>query len=957
MTTGSSTGKWPEKLDLNDWIELSLQSSDEVSRQIALEELVATGIPPYMAGLVKDISARDGSPVCRQLAQWVLNLELARVELKGQLKGLEVTPQVIAGFLAGAEPAKASVITQMLRKPPSEEVVQAWRNCIASENDPRMIEAGLTILGRFGNASDCDMVPMILLGSDPEVVCAGLSLLQQRDPTAFKKQVRVGLTSKSFRVQLHAVHLLRQIDCDEALRYIQAFFLHKNALIRQKALRELMLVNFEKVENLFLQFLGREIQPLLLVKAGFVATFNPSVEFPLKVYDILMLSTGIKKHILQLILKQSIEAIQAAGILKTGVEEYIAGLKQRIANRRSEQIIRCAVSDLSSTDSMMRASAVERLSSYIEHESIKNVLKKHHGSETSPEIKAMIEPLINEEKVVSQPVVKKFPSLNEFIALEQKEQRSLVVGMKNSEDYLAGRQTLLSLLKADVKKGIVLEILKTVCRLGSRLDSAAITPLLKDKDPSVAAQAVKTLGNIDIDAMLPVLNSFLAADDPRMKAAALEVFLKADKEAAVQYLQSMLRSGVIAARRIGLSLLPQLDYPSAEPMLWKMLTSEANQELQMQAGYMVAANPTREGMFRIFAFTHSKNGELKQGFDEIWQAALISAQNTFQRPPEELESECWEAFKADQEEKTPGRSEYAFNSVLGDDDLESTPVKPEDTPVEKLFLHLFEFKWLYLAGAVILTPILWFMWGGSDTANTINRTDKTQTASKAGFFGSEKRGSDTKTQVGGADWEGTLKSGARELLNGKEYTAAIRNGQDECKKFKDNYEKDFQQHMFDLANNPNASEDDRNAAAANLNSNYHNAMKAWEAGNISEAEAYYEQAANDQQLNSYGKLTAIQRLVEISEKKSDRESWIKWQDRLLKEFQSMPGNEAIKAYADFGKNFSALMDVSKHLSSGGSPDDIAAAMRAAGESEETIQESIEALKHMDGDFRKYFEPH
>ncbi len=962
MTSDQTASRWPEKLELNDWIELALNSADEVSRQIALEELVATGVPPYLAGRVKDMSALDPSTICKQLAQWVLSLELARIELKGQLKGLEVTPRVIAGFLADAEPAKASVITQMLRRPPSEEVVTAWRDCLAVEKNPRLIEAGLTILGRFGKETDCEIVPMILLEGDPEVVCAGLSLLQQRDVNAFKKQVRVGLTSKSFRVQLHSVHLLRQVDCDEAIRYIQAFLFHKNALIRQKALRELTLINFAKVENLFLQYLGLEIQPLLLVKAGFVAAFNPSAEFPLKIYDIMTVSTGIKKHILQLILKQSIEAVQAAGILKTGVEEYVAGLKQRIAFRRSEQIIRCAIADLTSIDASLRASAVERLSQYAENESIKNALKKHFASETSDEVKALIEPLISEERARSQAApaavsatATSFPRVDEFLQLSMKDQRAVIVALNSSESYLAARQTLLPLLKSGVKKNVVLEILKTVGRLGTRIDSPTVAAFLNDKDPSVTAQAVKTLGFIDIDAMLPGLNGFLAADDPRVKSAALEVFLKADKEGAVQYLQSMLKSGAIATRRIGLSLLPQLDYPSAEPMLWRLLTHEANLELQMQAGYMVAANPTQEGMFRVFAFTHNKNGDLKPGFEEIWRAALISAETVFQHPAADIEQECWEAYKVEQEEKSPDKAAYAFKEVLGDDDLESTPVKPEDTAVEKLFLHLFEFKWIYLTGAVLLTPILWYLWGGEPGA-ALKRSDKTQTASNAGFFGSDAKTSDSKTQVGSEDWKGALKTGARELLNGQAYSSAIVSGQSEVKSFKANYERDFQQYMTDLANDPNASEDDRNAAAANLNSNFHSASRAWEAGNISEAEAYYEQAANDQALNSYGKLTAIQRLVEISEQKQDRLSWTKWQDRLLQEFKSMPGNETIAAFDNFGKNFDQVMEVSKYLAAGNSPDEIMSMLRANGESEESARECVEALKHIDDDFRKSFEP-
>jgi len=161
--------------------------------------------------------------------------------------------------------------------------------------------------------------------------------------------------------------------------------------------------------------------------------------------------------------------------------------------------------------------------------------------------------------------------------------------------------------------------------------------------------------------------------------------------------------------------------------------------------------------------------------------------------------------------------------------------------------------------------------------------------------------------------------------------------------------------MTELANNPNASEEERMVASANLNSNFHSATRAWDAGNISEAESYYEQAANDQNLNSFGKMTALQRLVEISEKKQDRLAWVKWQDRLLKEMKNMPGNENIAAFADFGKTFGKMLELSQSLSAGTSPDAVMEKLRADGESEESARSSIEALKHMDENFRKYFE--
>ncbi|HNW12981.1 MAG TPA: hypothetical protein PKI71_16590, partial [Candidatus Rifleibacterium sp.] len=61
------------------------------------------------------------------------------------------------------------------------------------------------------------------------------------------------------------------------------------------------------------------------------------------------------------------------------------------------------------------------------------------------------------------------------------------------------------------------------------------------------------------------------------------------------------------------------------------------------------------------------------------------------------------------------------------------------------------------------------------------------------------------------------------------------------------------------------------------------------------------------------------------------------------------------AFADFGKTFGKMLELSQSLSAGTSPDAVMEKLRADGESEESARSSIEALKHMDENFRKYFE--
>lgn len=946
--------RMPEKLDLNDWIQFSLDSEEEIERQIALEELVSTGVPPYLVSRVREISACDKSETCRKLAAWVESIERARSDLKPQMRKLELCPINIIMLLENAEAAAASVITQMLRKAPTEDVLDQWRAGLQTESNPRMIQIGLTILGKFGQAADAQQALPFLENNDPEIICAALSLMQTQNPDLFKKNISKGLTSKSFRIQLHSIHLLRQIDLEESIRYIQAFLFNSNPLIRQKALRELMLVPFEKVETLFLQYLGRESQSLLLVKAGFVVAFNPSADFPLKIFDIFQLSHGSKRHVLQLILRQLVESIQSAGILKQTFDEYMNDLQQKIKLKRSELIIRCAIKDLASQDKNMRLSAVDRLTPYAEYPSIRQALKKHFSSENNDEVKSAIDNLVGTEKNAETEKTTKssFPtSPDVFLELPLKEQRQLLKKIRTNDDWLGARACLADLLHRDLKKIILLEIVRLFGSLGTRLDSPALVHFLEADEPALVAAVIKAIGAIDIDVMLPHLNRFLADDDPRVKSAALEVYVRADKEGAVQYLASMLKSTVTATRRIGLSLLPQIDYSSAEPMLWNLLKYEGNNELRIQAGYMIAANPTKEGLFKLFAITHQKTGEVKPGFEELWSVAMLSAQSLFETEPEEIERECWEIFKADFEQPAVDKSAYAYNSLVGDDDIPGTAIEPEIelTLIEKVFLHVSDYRLHYLGATFVFVMLYFFFSPAEHKSNYKGYTKKPTRFTDSKLVTSDKS---PTTQVGSDDWKGTLKSGARELLSGSAYASAIRSGVNECEDIRADFERNLKQHYLDIVNNPDTPEETRQVIEARLNPSYARAIEAWESGNRSEAEIYYESAVEDPQLNTVGKCMALLKLAQLAEERKDNESWLKWQDRFLKELKKMPGYENVNGFENFARTYGQMKEVSRYISEGGDSSAILDHLRRSGESDAQARESLDALKNMNNLFKR-----
>ncbi len=941
----------PDKLDLNSWIQYALYSEDEISRQIALEELITNGVPPYLQAKISEISSRDVSSVCRQLASWVDSLERARIELKPLFKGAELSTSFVRELMNASESARAAVLPQFLRKAPAEDILDQWRELLVAEKNPRMLEIALTILGKFGRASDADAVPMLLLDGDSDVICAGLSLLQQRDVNAFKVNVRQGLSSRSFKVKLHAVHLLRMVDCEEATKYIESLLFHKNALIRQKALREMVLVGFDKVENLCMQYLSRETQPLLLVKAGFLLAFNPSKDTPLKLFDILNLANDSKRHILQLILRQIVEAIQAAGILNQTLESYMSELKQKIRFRKSEQVIRCALRDLASKDEIFRISAIERLTQYAGYPSIGEALIKHLESEKSANVRQMIEEITGSDKKISVCFTDSFPEADELLKLKPGEQKKTISSISSSEAFSKVRNKLASLTK-HVGKNILLEILKVYNRFGSRLDSPVIIGFLDDQDASIVAQAIRTLGAIDIDAILPHLNRFLAHDDPRIKAAAFEAFLQTDKEAAVQYLASMLKSAAVATRRIGLSLLPQLDYPSAEPLLWNRLRHEANAELKLQAGYMVAANPTREGIQKLYGFSHDKNGEVKPGYDEIWNLALMSAENAFQLPPAQIESDCWEYYKVELEQAATEKSSYAFSSVVGDNENDHSGTDQNEFS-EKLFDHLFDFKWHYIIGFFLTMPFIYNIFNTSHPVSVHHSRTPSGNA-QTSFLKTESVSSGPDTQVDTPDWQGTLKTGARQVLSGKAYSQTLTAARAETARFFIDYDRNFRQRMLELANDSSEPEEVRMLAAANLNESYSQANNAWIQGNFSEAELYFEEAVNDNRLNSYGKCMALMRLSELAEQKKDRVNWIKWQDRLLKELKNIPGYEDVEGFDNFANTFGKMIEVSRSLSGGVGEDTVLDGLKSQGESSRAAEDGLKSLKEMSSQFQQMF---
>ena len=934
MGTIATQQELPQNLELNDWLKYSLASNNEVSRLIALEEMITNGFPADCESILTNISLNDPSASCRSQASWLLKLNESKTSLKSLIKKLDITPEFVRLQIQKNDIAKVRLISQMLRKSPQEQTIELWRQTLNNDSEPLLIQLGLDILCKFGNSNDANFALKCLQNQSSQIVCSALSLLAQQNKELFRKNIKFGLSNKKADVILHSIHLLKTIDEAEAIKYLSLLILNKNPLVRQKAFRELMLIKFEKVEAFFWQYLGREDQSFLLVKAGLLATFNPAQHFPFKIYDIMMSAAGVKKHILQLVLKKTIETTEISGILKNkDINTYLNEIKQYIANKRKEQTIRITIDNLKSADANLRIDAVEQLSKYISNPQVKALLENQLKVETDEGIKAYLSSLFEEtialpdldttaqdKKPISKQKVEtdkltSFPEIDDFLKLSVKEQRSLIKKITKIDDYPICKQTVLEALNRDIKKSVMLDILKLIEDYGNVEDSKRIYPLTKSEDNSIVAQTVKSIGTIDIDRILPELNMFLAHEDPRIKSAAFGIYVIADKPAAIQYVGQMLRNAQNSVRRIGLSLIPQLDYPSAEPLLWWMLTHETNVELQNQVGYMVAANPTKEGIFKIFDFTHDQNGEIKNGLSEIWEAALFSAEDVLGIPKEELEKLCWDNSVSTKEDEGKEKSDYKFNSIVGDKDeidaeMESNSVDEINGSILNLILlNLYKYKYYYISAACILMLIVYLK--TDSNPNTIHRANKHVVASDVNYI--PNQGTDRNTQVGGEGWQEGIKSGASRILKSPNYAKLMKTAAEEQVAFREEAHRKEEEYFTKLANDPSADKEDREWAVAKLNENYKTGTKAYDQGNYKDAEYYLERAANDPSLSTYGKIDAIQKLVDICDKRQDKETWLKWIGRLLKEARNVEGFEHITAFDDFEQTYKKMEQVSEQI--------------------------------------------
>ena len=631
----------PSSLDRDSWLEYFLNSDDQDAKYLALKEISNyENIGKFTYSLGKIRSSGDYEKL-RDLADFCLQTLESRSEEDSSLE-----PGKVLGRLSKSGEMAELAFVKNLKEAPSKRILDNWRDNLFNEKNTVLIKIGLILLGQFGEKSVIPQIEKFLSHEDSEVVREALTLIVNLDPDNAKKYLQKSILSKNDKVRVYAVRLLKKLEPAGALIYLRSLINNDDIRIRHIALNEILDYDFKKLEKLLLNYLKFETNPLLVFHAGKLVAEEPTENIQLKLFEILNQAEGEKKRIMNLVFYRNLERLREAGILKQSVKEFLTNLQLQYKLQQSDAIIRLACNDLSSPNTSVRLSAIQRLSPFVEHVSIKRILLKVHEKESKPEIISTIEKLLganafSKKKTTLRRKKITVNNANDFFNLAVADQREFVIGVLNISDYYKAKGVLLDVIRKKLEPSVLISILRKFAEFGSNKDKEILNPYLNDSDPSVVAVALRCLEGLDIDFVMPYVKKYLMHNDSRVKTAALEVFISVNETGAIKLLASMIKSRQVHTRRLAVSLLSKVTFSLVEKLLWNLLKYEANVEFKTQAALIVAANPNKDSVNKLFRFCHHKNHTLRKDYAEVWQATLEFAEKAFGREAQQIEEECF----------------------------------------------------------------------------------------------------------------------------------------------------------------------------------------------------------------------------------------------------------------------------------------------------------------------------
>ncbi len=672
---------FPDSLEIEDWLDHTLAGEDEQAALVALAYAKDTDLSPRLLERLESVASGRFS-TCRDLAADLIlvwhfrNADILR-------NTADIAPPSLRDMLSGFPPAMRRAMQKTPWRLSSDSLLQVWRDHLLTESDPIVLSIGLSLLANHGSAEDASQAAAHLGSEHPCVVNAALDLLAAQNPPLLKTLLLGALLRSEPEIRFHAIRILRDIDPSEGVAFIESAMADEDPVIRLLAARALTVMPFEIAEAAYLQFLGLETQLLPLVLLGRELVRQNAPDLPLRIFDTLMMSKGVKRHILQLILDGAIDHIKTSGRLTVPVEEYVQRLQTQLRERHTDLVIALGLRDLRNADPELRLAAVERLSGHMHEKRVIDAFRARLKSEAEEPVKqalaraleagaepagapeALSREASGEAARTAEPAALPAtpPDIDAFLQAPAGDQAALLGLVRTADGFHAYRAFLSRLLPRSQHRHVTARILSLFERFGTKEDAASLRSYLRNPDPGIVGQALKAMSRLDADQVLPLLNPLLRSDSLQIKTAAIEVLLTLDKEGAFQHLRSLLESPVRANKRKGLELIPHVDYAVAEPVLLKMLEKETVPDLVSRIGLVILSNPNPQGLKSVYQVTHRDQAEQQPELVELWEMARECAAQVLGIEAGSVDEYYAELFRKDEKKAAEPEPEYSFSKV------------------------------------------------------------------------------------------------------------------------------------------------------------------------------------------------------------------------------------------------------------------------------------------------------
>jgi len=670
---------WPATLDLSTWLEFSLSAQDSITRALALAEIGDRDEIESYRDHLQNISTGDPDDRCRQIAQSLLARRESLTEARALSSGIEPTPQGVRDLFDRTYPALREALRESVWQASSAGQLDLWRDHLLQEAVPEVVAIGLRLLSRYGTNTDAAFGTTFLNAENPGVVLAAIDLLAVHDTDRLSQYLLFPLHHPSAQVRFHAARFLRATDPDAADRFLNEALTDDDPFVRRLAILELSKQPTESSLTSFVRVIGFETQPLLLVKAGLILTDHPHLDMPPHVYDHLLMSQGLRKHVLNITLRALVQRIRDAGAISLSIEEYLTDLKRELASRRDDLTIALITRDLRHTSIEVRRQAFERCQAFVADPRIQKALRGRRRHESDSELQQVLTRLLQAvpETIQGAPPetssvpkdnapVRSAEAIRDFTAcvssgqlyrLPVREQIVQIDAISYHDLFKSSKGSFFSILQHSTERLVLLRVLKAFERWGSRADAEPLHSLLKRPDPAVIGQTLKTLAHLGDENITTILNPFLREDNLAVKAAALEAFFVCDRSAAGQFLQSMLESPHALIRRKALALAPLTDHATVESRLIGIMQHDPLPDLQMQAGCLIASNPSDRGLTALFRCCRHPGHAAVPEWQELWNSVRPTAALHFRQSTDHVDA--WIEERVRNEEAAQARQTTA----------------------------------------------------------------------------------------------------------------------------------------------------------------------------------------------------------------------------------------------------------------------------------------------------------